>query len=141
MLPEQKRAWFAVAVFAVAFVCYVLLTFLVGPKPAFAASGLLGLWGLTPVLFRKKRDPAEVAFDERDTMILKKATLVGAIISYEVFYMASFVPWGVYYWQGKETISIHVLPLIAFSGGIVLMVARAIGILILYGREGGHAEG
>ena len=145
MVPEQKRAWFVVGVFAVALAIALALLPFAGAG-ALAATGVFGLWGLTPLLFRKKRDSTEVPFDERDTMIVQKATLVAGMMSYVSFILACMAPWFVYmcrskdWWYRSPTISIHVLPLIVLPGMIVLFVGRAIAILVLYGREANDAK-
>ena len=87
MVPEQKRAWFLLAVVAVALLVGVALIPLAGVG-AWGGLGILGLVGFTPLLFRKKRGPGEVAVDERDKMILEKATLRGGMTSYLWFVLA-----------------------------------------------------
>ncbi|MDY7011914.1 MAG: hypothetical protein SVV80_14380 [Planctomycetota bacterium] len=42
--------------------------------------------------------------------------------------------------MNKDVISINVLPWIAGAGVVVFFAARAIPLLILYGREGRHGE-
>ena len=140
MSVEQKCAWLIVGCFALALVGFLVLVPLIGVKAAVSAFGLFGFGGLGPLLFRKKRMPAEVAMDERDRMIAEKATLGGGMSSYMVFILACMIPWFVYMFQGKKTISIHVLPLVVFCGGITFFVVRSVVILILYGREANHAE-
>ena len=43
--------------------------------------------------------------------------------------------------QGEATIDITVLPLLVFVGGIVLVLARSIALLVLYRREVGYGQG
>ena len=139
MVPEQKRAWFTLAVIALAAAVFAALIPAVGVKPATGAFGLCGLLGLTPLLFRKQRDPSEVALDERDVNILRKATLLGGMSSYLAFVIACMTVWFVRMIQGEQTLSIHVLPAIVGCGAIVLLLVRAIATLALYGR--GEARG
>ena len=139
MPPEQKQSVFIVLVFAVSVMLYAVLT-LVGMKHAPVAFGVMGIGGLAPLLFRSRRQPGEVASDERDEVIAKKATRGGAMCSYGVFIAGCLVPWTIYREMGKEVISINVLPCIAGAGIITFFVARAIAILILYSREGRHGE-
>ena len=153
MVAEQKRAWFVVGVFAVALAGGLVAAPFAG-LGALGASGLLGLWGLIPFLFRKKRDPAQVATDERDRMVLQKAALFGGMMSYLWFVLACMTVWFIHMYQdfirlyqdfgdfanfGQKTISIHVLPVIVMGGAIILMVVTAVAALILYGREAGNA--
>ena len=139
MNSEQKRAWFVVGVFAVVLAGVLVVVPFAG-WGAFGVTGLLGFWGLTPLLFRKKRYPGQVATDERDRMILEKATLGGGMTSYLWFVLACMVLWFIHMYQGKKTISIHVLPFIVLGGAAALMVVRAVATLILYGREGRRGE-
>ena len=140
MPPEQKQSVFIVFVFAASVVLFAVLIPVVGIRLAPSAFGLMGIAGLAPLLFRSRGQPGEVASDERDEAIAKKATLGGAMCSYGVFIAGCLVPWTVCKEMGKEVISIHVLPWIAGAGIIVYFVARAIAILILYGREGHRGE-
>ena len=136
MSREQKQAWFILVVFLVTVACFLGLIPLVGVKLAWGILGLFGFAGLAPLVFRKKGDPGEVDIDERDRMILRTATRAGAMSSYAAFILACMLTWGVYCSQGKETISIHVLPIIVGIGGMVFFVATSASILVLYGREG-----
>jgi len=140
MSQEQKQSVFIVLVFAASAILFAVLIPLVGMNLAPTAFGVMGLGGLAPLLFRSRRQQGEVASDERDEGIAKKATLGGAMCSYGVFIAGCLVPWTVCKEMGKEVISIHVLPWIAGAGIIVFFVARAITILVLYGREGRHGE-
>ena len=141
MSQEQKMAWLMLGAFAAGVVLFLVLIPVLGIPAAFSGFGLTGLWGLGPLLFRKKRKSDVVPRDERDGMIGQKATLVGAMISYETFILACMIPWGIYYlgW-GRELISVHVLPLIVAASAFVLLVSRSIVLLILYGRKGRHGE-
>ena len=134
MSQEQKQSVFIVLVFAVSVMLYAVLA-LVGVKHAPGAFGVMGICGLAPLLFPRKRKSGAVASDERDEVIAKKATRGGAMCSYGVFIAGCLVPWTVYKEMGKEEISINVLPWIAGAGIIVFFVARAIAILILYRRN------
>ena len=139
MPPEQKQSVFIVLVCAVSVMLYAVLT-LVGMKHAPVAFGVMFIAGLAPLLFPRKHKRGEVAWDERDEVIVKKATRGGAMCSYGIFIAGCMVPWTIYKEMGKEVISIHVLPWIAGAGIIVFFVARAIVILILYGREKGNSK-
>ncbi len=138
MVPEQKRAWFVLAVFVVALAGFVGLAVAVGPKLAFAAFGLCGVYGLTPLLFRKRPRPGEVPTDERDRAIAERATAVGGMASYAAFVAACMVPWAVCALRGRRMIDVLALPYVVVAGMVVLFVARAVTVLVLYGREGNH---
>ena len=87
------------------------------------------------MFFRKKANRAEVDMDERDKAIGKTATLGGALMSYVVFIFACMITWEIFRQQGKQVVSIHILPTIVAIGGMVFFVGRSIAILVLYGRE------
>ena len=135
MSPEQKQSWCIVVAFAFALVVFLLLIPLIGTKIAFGALGLAGLGGLAPVIFGVKRKAGEVAVDERDKMIAQKATMGGAMLGLNTALLLCMILWSVYRAQGKDTISINMLPLIVFAEMMMFWLARAITILVLYGRE------
>lgn len=134
MNPEQKTAWLIVVLFCVSIAGVAALIPVVGLPAAWGALGVMGIAGLSPILFGKKEKPGEVAYDERDRAILATATRGGAMSSYLVFVLACMVPWFVYRWHGWERISIDYLPLIVVWGVIALFVVRAVTIIVLYRR-------
>ncbi|HUW57408.1 MAG TPA: DUF2178 domain-containing protein [Planctomycetota bacterium] len=141
MSREQKMAWLTVGCFAVGLIGFLSLLPFTRPRAAVAAFAVVGFGGLGPLLFRKKRDPKEVAEDERDKMIAQKATLAAGVSSYTAFVLVCMITWGICHHQGREQISIHGLPLIVFFAGlIVFFVGRAATILGLYGREAADGE-
>jgi hypothetical protein len=136
MSREQKGAWFMLAVFGTSLIAYGVLAVFIGPMPALGAFGLMGFTGLTPFIFRRRRDPSDVETDERDQMLQRKAALAAAIFSYEVFVIACMGLWFYYFmWRGQQLISVHYLAGVTLAGGIALMLVRSIAILVLYGRE------
>ena len=134
MNREQKMAWLILGVVAVAILLFLALIPLLG-KGALGALGLFGLAGLGPLIFRKGNRADAVAYDERDLMIARKASIIGAIVSFETFVLWGMGTWFVYFVRGRETISVHTLPLFVLVGGMSLMISRSIAILVLYGRE------
>jgi hypothetical protein len=140
MVPEQKRAWFVLAVFALYVLAVLALVPLLGVH-AWAAWGVFGLVPLAGLLFPSKRRPGEVAYDERDRMIREKATLAGGMVSYLVFILACIVPWFIYMAQGRREISIQWLPMgVVVPGFIALIVTRSVVTLVLYGSGAEHDE-
>jgi hypothetical protein len=140
MSVEEKRAWFVLGVFAVAVATFLVLIPVVGARVAWGALGLFGFAGLTPLLFRKRGSPEEVTFDERDQVIVERATLAGGVLSYVWFVLACMVPWFVYMFRGYKTISIHTLPFVVVCGAIAFYVTRAATIVVLYGLGRSHAK-
>ncbi len=139
MLPEQKRAWFVVGLFLVAVAAIAALVPFAGVH-AWGAIGLFGFAGLTPLLFRAKLRPGEVASDERDEVILRAATLGGFGMSHTWFVLASMAVWFACMLRKQKMVSIEVLPFIVIVGTVVFFVIRAVAILLLYRREGADAE-
>ena len=135
MLLEQKQSWCIVVAFAFALAVFLVLIPLIGLKIAWGAFGLTGLGGLAPVIFRVKRKAGEVDVDERDKMIAPKATMGGVMLGLNTAIAVCMILWSVYRAQGKDAISINILPIIVFATMMVFWVARGITILILYGRE------
>ena len=135
MVRQQKMAWFVIVVFILAFVNFAVLLSFQRAQVAFAGFGVFGFGGLAPLLFRKKAAPEEVDIDERDKAIAKTAALGAAMMSYGAFILTCMLTWEFCRHQGKEVVSIHVLPTIVGIGGMVFFVTWAITIVVLYGRE------
>lgn len=135
MSPMQKESWGMVVAFGVGLVVFVILIPLIGIRRAWAAPCLYALGGFATLIFRKKRDVDTVASDERSKMIVEKATKAGGIAAFQVTLLACLIPWGIYNYQGKDQISIVILPFVLFMAMTALWVTRAITILVLYGRE------
>jgi hypothetical protein len=134
--PQQKMAWFNLAVFGLAVLVYLGLCPVLGPVPALGAMGVCGFWGLGGVFFRK-RQPGDVVLDERDRLISLRAQLAGLWVFWECFVLGCVGGWAVIrYWYHRETIAVEVLPLLVFAGMAVFTVAQSIGILVQYGRGG-----
>ena len=138
MVPEQKRAWFVLGVFAVTIVAFLVLLPILGAR-AWGMLGFFGFAGFTP-LISKKRPPGQVAYDERDTSIAHKATEGGAISAYMATILICMTAWFVHQAQGAVTIEIHTLPVMVVVNTMVFMGVRSIVVLVLYGRENAHAE-
>jgi len=133
MLVEQKRAWFTVVVFFVCLATFIVLMIYTPFPVAFAAFAIFGITGLVNVFFRKK--PGQIEYDERDRAIQKNAQLVGMGASYGMFILACMAIWGYLRAVGVEKVSVEVLPMVVFIGGITAFTARAIALLILYWEE------
>ena len=135
MLPEEKRAVFTLAVLGLSIVTVVaLVPFL--RAGAWGGFGLLGLGGLAGLLFRKGEQKA----DERDLAIAQKATLIGGMVSYLAFIVATVGPLVYFIVVGRETVPVHYLGIIVAAGAMGLMVARSVAVLVLYRRGASDAE-
>ena len=135
MSLEQKDSWYVIGCFALALIVFAALIPLIGIRAACGAFGLLGLTGLPALVFRQKRKSGEVTTDERDGMISLKATMIAGIVTFEVVLLSCMIPWFIYMLQDKEVISISMLPFVVLIEVFTFMVARAIVILVLYGRS------
>ena len=130
MSTEQKQAWFVLGLSAVTCVGFVALGLIFGFRVAWAAFGIMGLGGLTPLIGRGKKP------DERDVSIGKDATVAGGMASYLAFVLGCMGVWIVeFLWHGNYQVSVHMLALITGLGGMTLYIVRSLAILILYGRH------
>ena len=74
--------------------------------------------------------------DERDRAIARRATLAGAMCSYEAFIIGCMGTWFfVYAWHRQTQIEVHVLGMITMLGGITFFFSRSVAILVYYGRK------
>ena len=140
MSRQQKQAWFIVGVFVFALSVFLSLIPVVGVAVAWGAFGLFGLGGLAPLVGRKACQPGEVVSDERDGAISVRATMGAGIAAFEVCVAACMVSWFVHMFQGKESISIHILPCVVLVSGLTFWLVRAVATLVLYGRETSHVK-
>ncbi len=138
MNRAQKIAWFNLIVVLTALIlsgiAIAVLTFVVG-QPLHKASagfgfiGIIGLCGLTPVLFRKEKE--QIEFDERDHSIHRKSSLAAYSIFWFLFVLAAMIPFFVL--GPKGTISVKYLPAMVFGGMITVMIVQSIVTLEEYG--------
>ena len=136
MSPIQKESWGMVVGFICGLVACVILIPLLGIGAAILISVFWGIGGLVAsLIFRKRRNADLVAKDERTEMIIAKADKAAGMAAFQVTIFACLIPWGIYQYQGKETISIVILPFVLFMAMTALWVGRAIAILVLFGRE------
>lgn len=109
-----------------------VLTAVVGMPRALAGLGLLailGLMGLSPVLFRGKRN--QVGFDERDELINYRAVLVAYSVFWPLFTAACMVPWFIIGFRGS--VPVWFLPVMLGGVGVTLTLVHSVVILVQYG--------
>jgi len=133
MTAQQKHAWFNLIVFAAVLLAYLALVPIVGTRAALGAAGLCGFWGLGNIFYCKKS--GEPVFDERDMQIHSFSVKLAYAVFWVCFVAACMIPWGIYFWHGRETISIDVLPWLAFGGMMVVTVSQSLAVLLKYGRS------
>lgn len=103
----------------------------------FGFIGICGLTGLSQLLYKKERD--KVSFDERDLMILRKASLGAYSIFWFLFVLAAMIPFFVL--GPKGAVSVKYLAAMVFGGMIVVVLVQSVITLELYGwREKGEKE-
>ncbi len=135
-MPRQlKIAWYIVVVSLASFLTVGVLATVLGTAKALPGFALFAFVGLSPFLFREKRRPGEVAFDERDNVINRKAALAGAMASYLWFVLSCMIFWAILRHQGQTTVSINLLPEIVGIGGMILFFSHALATIVLYGRR------
>lgn len=138
----QRIARFNVIVIAVSLTlsggAVAVLTAVVGMPRALAGLGLLailGLMGLSPILFRGKRN--QVGFDERDELINYRAVLAAYSVFWPLFTAACMVPWFIIGYKGS--VPVWVLPVMLGGVGITLTLVHCVAILVQYGwRDKGN---
>jgi len=120
-----------VSVLAVA----VLITF--AGRAACHELGFFGLSGITPMLFRQRKEPEEVVLDERDTAVGQKAVIAGGMASCLAFVVACMTARFVCMARGQKDmskdISIHYLPFVVVSGAITPMGVKSVVTLAFHG--------
>ncbi|UCE49314.1 MAG: hypothetical protein JSW47_04060 [Phycisphaerales bacterium] len=95
----------------------------------FGLIGICGLMGLSPILFR--REPGGVDFDERDLLILRKASLGAYSIFWLLFVLAAMVPFFVLGPDGE--VSVKYLAAMVLGGIVVVTLVQSIVTLEQYG--------
>jgi len=136
MLRQQKRAWYELTVSALAIVAVVVLGFTIRMPQALAGLGILGFYGLTPLLFRRRPAPGEVVVDERDRHIAMRAATAGFAASYVAFVLSGVGLWAyAFLCRGVEEVSVHQLVTPVWLAFLVFCVVRAATMLALYGGE------
>jgi hypothetical protein len=97
--------------------------------------GICGLTGLSPLLYREER--GKVSFDERDLVILRKASLGAYSIFWFLFVLAAMIPFFVL--GSKGAVSVKYLAAMVLGGGIIVILVQSVITLGAYGwREKGE---
>ena len=78
--------------------------------------------------------------DERDRLILRKASLWATGTSYTLVVVLLLVLAITYMNGGSETVPVNFPLFIVIVGGVTLVLTQAITALIMYGRKVNHAE-
>ncbi len=135
----QKVAWYQlIVIFAVLGLTAITVAIVVHSKGyGHAHFGLATLILLAFVHFDRVFFPlkaGQIAFDERDDMIKKKAVTVAYTVFWVAFILGCIVP---YFILGPmSSISVGVLPSMLFCAAIIIRIVWSVAILVQYGWGG-----
>ena len=98
--------------------------------------------GLSIIFLRKKQNPAEVDYDERDTMIRQKAIFVSYITLWTLVLIGCIVPVVLYEHDviSEMGILINMFPVTLFLIFVIVMLVYSLTILVQYGWRGRDGE-
>ena len=130
MTPLYKEGLYWLILLAVTALAYAVAAIFIGPIPAMGTFGLLGVAGLQPLLYLKRRQA--VIWDERDTQISRRAVIASYSVFWLAFTLGTMGVWGVFFFRGQETVTVDVLPLIVGGGYVIFMTTRAVAIVVQY---------
>jgi hypothetical protein len=132
MSSGQKLAWFTLTIVVLSLGGVLALTPVLGIQRAQGSLGLLGFWGLTPFLFRKRR--GIVVADERDGLILMRSS----VIAYSVFWVVFVVTCmsAAFSYGSSGAVPVFLVAISPFYGLILVLGVSSIATLLQY-RWGG----
>ena len=139
----QKNAWISLLFIAPIWLIFgqlpVLLVYLEGPKFlhlfSFACSTIVGglLWLFLFFYNKRSKRTGTAGFDERDQLILIKATMSAYVVLWLYFIAAC-----IYAWLSaapERSVSVNVMPMVIVGGIVVFLVVQSTATLIQYGRK------
>ncbi len=130
---QEKRAIFELSILAIAVVVFLSLMPSYGIRTAVAAFGVLGFWGLGPILFSRKKTPSEVIEDEHDILIKRKATQIAFAIFWVYFVVSSMTIWFSHFKAG--VVSVDAFPLLVLGGWTLFTLTFSLSTIYQY-RQG-----
>ena len=140
----QRNAWISLLFIAPLWLIFgqlpVLLVYLEGPSFlflfGFACSTIVGGLSWLFLLFfnRKWKRKAKIEFDERDQLILIRATLTAYIVLWLYFIAACIYAWLTA--APERYISVNVMPMVIVGGIVVFLIVQSLTTLIQYGWKG-----
>ncbi len=132
MNPQEKAAWYTLAVIMMAVVAYcVLLTLTTNPAGSQAAFALLGLLGFLGSSTAAKK--GEFMGDERDQFIALRANQ----ITFPIFwlYFVGYCMVAVRFWDYREFVPSYLFIKFIWTGMCVMLGTKAIATLVLYSAD------
>jgi hypothetical protein len=136
MSAGQKQAWFSLAIVLVSLGGILALTPILGFQRAQGSLGFLGLWGLMPMLSRKRA--GTVVSDERDGLIQIRSW----VVAYSLFWVA-FVLVCVaapFFYGSSGSVPVFLVQISPFYGFIFVLGVSSITALCQYGGRGSYAD-
>jgi hypothetical protein len=140
----QRNAWISLLFVAPLWLIFgqlpILLVYLEGPSLlhlfSFACSTIVGglLWLFLFFFNKRRKRTGTTEFDERDQLILIRATLA-AYVALWLYFIAACI----YAWVSvapEHSISVNVMPMVIVGGIVVFLVVQSIATLFQYGRQG-----
>jgi hypothetical protein len=106
-------------------------------KGALGGLGFLGLTGLAPFFFRKKR--GRVLTDERDLLIQRRSWVLAYSLFWVVFVLAAVVLSAAVYGQ-DGAVPVWVIQISVFCGFMLVNALASIAILVQYAGGSGDAQ-
>jgi len=101
---------------------------------------ILALLKFKPFMFKKPQGQDKVICDERDTLIVKRASSFAYTTFWWVFIVSSFA---VHIFMGmgpKSSVPTITLPLMAVGGALFMVIVCSVAILVQYGRRDKNHE-
>jgi hypothetical protein len=132
MSTGQKQAWFSLAIVVMSVGGVLALSPVLGFQRAQGSLGLLGIWGLTPLLFRKR--PGIVVSDERDGLIQVRSWVIAFSLFWVVFVLTCVA--APFSYGSSGTVPVFLVQISPFYGLIVVLGVSSIASLIQYGWGG-----
>ncbi len=140
----QRNAWISLLFFAPIWLIFgqlpVLLVYLEGPSllflSGFAFSTIIG--GLSWLFLLLCNKSKTTKFDERDQLILIRATLT-AYVALWLYFIAACI----YAWLSagpSRSISVNLMPMVIIGGIVVFLIVQSLATLIQYGWGGKGSE-
>src|SRR4030042_512128 len=134
MNTPQKNAWFSLLLIAPLWLIFgqlpILLVYLEGPSLlhlfSFACSTIVGglLWLFLFFFNNRRKRTGTTEFDERDKLILIRATLAAYVVLWLYFIAAC-----IYAWLSatpERSISVNVMPMVIVGGIVGFLVVQSI---------------
>ncbi|NCA83238.1 MAG: hypothetical protein EOM72_10925 [Opitutae bacterium] len=133
----EKSAYVNLAVFGIACLLFAMLRPHLGSLRAMGAFGLIGLWGMEPLFYRRSKESP--ALDERELSILRRSWRIGHGAFWLVYVVVLMCLWNLHR-GGQIAISADILPWLVLSAFMLVGIVKFVATLILSRMDLRHAE-